>query len=105
MDIAKAIKAINPTAQFSYSDEDFSSLKWLNGTTPISQSDIEAKQVELRADFVAKKYQRDREKEYPKQGGYPSIEDQMDMQYHDQVDGTTTFKDAIKAIKDANPKP
>jgi uncharacterized protein YccT (UPF0319 family) len=36
---------------------------------------------------------------------YPSINEQMDMQYHDAVDGTTTWKDAIKAVKDANPKP
>ena len=42
--------------------------------------------------------------ELPIKGAYPSIGDQMDMQYHDQVDGTTTFKDAIKAIKDAHPK-
>ena len=36
---------------------------------------------------------------------YPEIGDQLDMIYHDQVDGTTTFKDAIQAVKDANPKP
>ena len=38
-------------------------------------------------------------------GHYPKIEDQLDMIYHDQVDGTTTFKEAIQAVKDANPKP
>jgi hypothetical protein len=103
MDIAKAIKAINPSAQFQYSREDFLTLKWLNGTTPISQEDIEAKRIELQAEYDAKQYQRDRT-ERPIDGGYPSIGDQMDMQYHDQVDGTTTFKDAIKAIKDAHPK-
>ena len=104
MDIAKAIHAINPSAQFKYSREDFLTLTWLNGTTPISQADIEAKQVELKADFVAKQYQRDRTKR-PQDGGYLSIGDQMDMLYHDQVDGPTTFKDAIQAVKDANPKP
>ncbi len=36
---------------------------------------------------------------------YPDITDQLDMIYHDQVNGTTTFKDAIKAVKDAHPKP
>jgi len=36
---------------------------------------------------------------------YPSIQDQMDMQYHDEVDGTTTWKETIKAVKDAHPKP
>ena len=29
----------------------------------------------------------------------------MDMQYHDNVDGTTTWQDAVQAVKDANPKP
>jgi len=35
---------------------------------------------------------------------YPSREEQFDMQYHDQVDGTTTWKDSIQAIKDKYPK-
>jgi hypothetical protein len=35
---------------------------------------------------------------------YPSISEQLDMQYHDQVDGTTTWKDAITKIKTDNPK-
>ena len=104
MDIAHAIKAINPSAEFQYSREDISTLKWLNGTTPIPQADIEAKQAELQIVFDAQQYQRDRIVQ-PENGGYPPIGDQMDMIYHDQVDGTTTFKDAIKAIKDAHPKP
>jgi len=103
-DIAKSIKAINSSAEFQYSNEDFSSLKWLNGTTPISQADIEAKQVELKADFVAKQYQRDRTQR-PKDGGYPKIEDQLDMLWHDKKDGTTTWEDAVQAVKDAHPKP
>ncbi len=37
-------------------------------------------------------------------GEYPSREDQFDMQYHDQVDGTTTWKDTIQAVKDKYPK-
>ena len=36
---------------------------------------------------------------------YPTWQDQMDMQYHDLVDGTTTWKDAVQAVKDAHPKP
>jgi len=36
---------------------------------------------------------------------YPSLEDQADMQYWDVVNGTTTWQDAIKAVKDAHPKP
>tara|TARA_R110002096_G_scaffold398171_1_gene594216 strand:- start:230 stop:565 length:336 start_codon:yes stop_codon:yes gene_type:complete len=35
---------------------------------------------------------------------YPSIGDQLDMQYHDAIDGTTTWSDAIAAIKTKYPK-
>jgi hypothetical protein len=35
---------------------------------------------------------------------YASIGDQLDQQYHDAVDGTTTWKDAITAVKSAYPK-
>jgi len=34
-----------------------------------------------------------------------SIQDQLDMQYHDTVDGTTTWKDWVKSVKDKYPKP
>ena len=40
--IADAIKKINPNAQYTYQEEDIDSIKWLNGTTPISKEDIEA---------------------------------------------------------------
>ena len=39
-----------------------------------------------------------------RQQEYPSREEQFDMQYHDQVNGTTTWRDAIQAIKDKYPK-
>ena len=40
-----------------------------------------------------------------RQQEYPSIGDQLDMQYHDGVDGTTTWADAIAAVKTKYPKP
>ena len=36
---------------------------------------------------------------------YPSTGDQLDMQYWDAVNGTTTWKDAIAKVKSDNPKP
>ena len=39
-----------------------------------------------------------------RQQEYPSREEQFDMQFHDQVNGTTTWKDTIQAIKDRYPK-
>jgi len=47
MTIAKAIKKINPNAEFKYSEEDINTIEWLNGTTPIPKSDIETKIAEL----------------------------------------------------------
>ena len=35
---------------------------------------------------------------------YPSWQEQMDMQYWDNVNGTTTWKDAIAKVKADNPK-
>jgi len=94
--ILKAIRAINPNAKVSVNDQDFNQITWLEGTAEISKSDIEAKQTELQTAYDAKQYQRDRV--------YPSWQEQMDMQYHDTVNGTTTWKDAIAKVKSDNPK-
>ena len=40
-----------------------------------------------------------------RQEAYGSIADQLDMQYWDQVNGTTTWKDYIAKVKSDNPKP
>ena len=36
---------------------------------------------------------------------YGDLGAQLDMQYHDNVDGTTTWKDHVDAVKTANPIP
>ena len=35
---------------------------------------------------------------------YPDLGDQFDMQFHDLIDGTETWKDTIQAVKDKWPK-
>ena len=40
-----------------------------------------------------------------RQEAYGSIGDQLDMQYKDLVNGTTTWKDHIATVKSDNPKP
>ena len=45
--IVRAIKAINPDAEFSFFGEDLDTIQWSKGTTPISKTDIEAKIAEL----------------------------------------------------------
>ena len=93
--IIEAILKINPNAQVNVNADDINQITWLNGTTPISKADIEAKMVELQADYDAKQYQRDRAKEYP------SIADQLDKIYHSGID---EWKKVIKATKDKYPK-
>ena len=37
--IVRAIKAINPDAEFSFFGEDLDTIQWSKGTTPISKAD------------------------------------------------------------------
>ena len=64
-----------------------------------TEAELIAHRDEMQSAFDAKAYAQDRIL------AYPDIADQLDMLYHDQVNDTTTFKDAIQAVKDANPKP
>ena len=97
-DIAKSIKAINPNAEFSVNAEDYNQITWLNGTTPIAIDTIKAKQAELQTQYDNNQYQRDRAV------AYPSIQGQLDMQYWDKVNSTTTWQTAIAKVKSDNPK-
>jgi len=65
IDMAQAIKAINPSAEFRYEDNNYETIQWLNGTNPISISDIQAKQAELQTAYDAEEWKRNRQAEYP----------------------------------------
>jgi hypothetical protein len=93
--IIEAILKINPNAQVTVNANDINQITWLNGTTPISKADIEAKMVEVQAEYDAKQYQRKRELEYP------SMADQLDDIYHNGIDA---WKATIKTTKDKYPK-
>ena len=95
--IINAILAINSDAKVDVEENDITKIKWLQGTTPIAEADILAKQAELQADYEAKEYQRNRASEYP------SIGEQLDMIYH-AGQGGDAFQAAIQAIKDKYPK-
>ena len=40
-----------------------------------------------------------------RKNAYGDLGSQLDMQYHDSVDGTSTWKDHVAAVKTANPIP
>jgi len=98
MKISEAILRINPVAEFSYSQENINTIEWHNGTTPIPANEILAKQQELIAEYNSNQYQRDRAKDYP------SLADQLDMQYWDKINGTNKWQQAINAVKQKYPK-
>ena len=48
MYLGKAIRSINPNARFMLTGNDLNDIQWIENTTPIAVSDIEAKMSELR---------------------------------------------------------
>jgi len=80
-------------------DDDTGAFDESGNKITLVQSDIDAARVTLNAEFNTTKYKTDRAEEYP------SIGDQLDMLYWDKKNGTTTWDDAVEAVKDKSPKP
>ena len=70
-----------------YADKEKPSKEWL-------ETELKKQQDAYDADD----YKRER------QVAYASLGDQLDMQYHDLVDNTTTWKDHISSVKTSFPK-
>jgi hypothetical protein len=99
-EVAEAIKAIEPNALFVVSNGDIDNIDWnSDDITQPSKTDIEAKIAEQKTEYDNLAYARARAV------AYASIQDQLDMQYWDEVNGTTTWKDHIAKVKSDNPKP
>ena len=71
---------------------------FVEGTTPVTEDQITTEMARIQAEYDAQEYARNRA------SAFPPIGDQLDMQYHDLLDGTTTWKDAIAKVKSDNPK-
>tara|TARA_R100001015_G_C4562075_1_gene121734 strand:- start:49 stop:363 length:315 start_codon:yes stop_codon:yes gene_type:complete len=96
-----AILSLNANAKVvvrNNADIDNCEIEWLDGTPEISKADIKTKMAELQTQYDNNQYQRDRAE------SYPSIQDQLDMQYWDKVNSTTTWQTAIAKVKSDNPK-
>ena len=96
--IIEAIVAINPDAQVTVYGEDYDTIDWNAGTAVISKADIDAKLVELEAEWTAQEYARNRKTEYDALNQFELISD-------DTNNGTSTHIDAVNAIKTKYPKP
>jgi|9_EtaG_2_1085328.scaffolds.fasta_scaffold00054_17 hypothetical protein len=85
------------------------SIDWLNGKDNAGVSIVvDEPQIswsELQPFITqAEEYYTSIAHQKPRAKAYPSIRDQLDMMYHDQVNDTTTWKDAIAKVKADNPK-
>ena len=100
INLGEVIKTIDANASFEIINNNIDTIIWYS--TPIPKADIEAKMVEVQAEYDANQYQRDRV--------YPSIGDQLDMLWH-SIDKNPALKseyfefyEAIKAVKVKHPK-
>ena len=71
---------------------------WKSASPQPSESEIETAHAEWQADHDAQAYARNRA------SAYAPIADQLDMQYWDSVNDTTTWKDHIASVKAQFPK-
>ena len=94
---SEAILSLNPKSEFLLTENE---LKWLSSDIKKpSDSEINAEINRLQTEYEANKYQRDRA------DAYPSIQEQLDMQYWDAVNGTKKWQEAVAKVKADNPKP
>ncbi len=63
----------------------------------LNQSLVDAEVTKLQAEYDSQEYARNRKAEYDQLN-------QFEMQFDDQLNGTTTWVDAINAIKQEFPK-
>ena len=104
--IIEAILKINPNAIVHVRGSDINTceIEWLEGTTPISKADIEAKINEMANEPEQSQYAQQR------RNAYPEIGDQLDMLWH-SIDQNPKLKseyfdfyETIKAVKVKYPK-
>jgi len=94
-DKVAALQALTPLAQWVIRGE---VIEWLDTEQDQpTDSAIQAKIIELQSQYDAQSYARSRKVEYDKLN-------QDEMRYDDLVNSTTTWQDAIAAIKTSIPK-
>ena len=92
----KAVKNLYDNVVNQVSDRAYD----INGDlVDVDETKVAEEIKKLETDYDAKKYQRDRA------DTYPSIQEQLDMQYWDAVNGTKKWQEAVAKVKTDNPKP
>jgi len=92
-DLHKGIRAIHDNVVTINGDTQEDIIAWDKDGNTVS---INWSQVNSWSDPDQYKYDRANE--------YPTWQEQMDMQYWDKINGTTTWQNAITKVKSDNPK-
>ena len=96
MTIHDALAALHPTSKWIIRGD---VLEWCDEDIPApTQSEIDIEIERLQSEYDAQEYARNRATAYASTG------DQLDMQYWDSVNDTTTWKDHIASVKAQFPK-
>jgi len=96
-DTVAALQSLTPNAQWVLRGD--SDLEWMDSSqTEPTAAAIAAEVIRLQAAYDSQAYARSRKVEYDKLN-------QDEMRFDDLVNSTTTWHDAIAAIKVAIPKP
>jgi hypothetical protein len=90
---SQAIRSLDPDSMFSIHED---VIKW--DTPEISDAKINAEMARLQTEYNNNEYQRQRAL------AYAPLAEQLDMQYHDTMNGTETWLDHIRSVKEAHPK-
>ena len=97
MNKVNALQSLRPMAQWVLRGDD---LEWMDTEqTQPTEAEITAEVARLQAAYDNNEYQRQRAE------AYPTIQEQLDMQYWDGVNGTTIWADTVASVKSENPKP
>lgn len=97
--LADALLSLCPGSEWSYSNEDYDSINWLDKKqTKPSKAAVEAELQRLRDEWVSKEYQRARAAEYP------PFSDYLDGIVNGDQAQIQAYIDACLAVKEKYPK-
>jgi hypothetical protein len=93
--IHEALQSLTPNGDWHVRGD---TVEWIGGATEPTDAEIAAEITRLQGVRDGLDYARARKKKY-------DLLNQDEMRFDDQVNSTTTWVDAINAIKTAHPKP
>ena len=99
INLGHALDSLRPGSQYTTRGDTYEGIEWNDSKQTIpTKEECEAERVRLEAEYTEQEYARNRATAYASTG------DQLDMQYWDSVNDTTTWKDHIASVKTQFPK-